>query len=238
MDQTLDPKARPGRAPEGLADRVYRELLAQIIAGQWREGDRLSTEQALAEQFNTSRPTVREALSRLRADGIVTSRQGAGTFVVRRPDPDLPRFMPLESMSDLRRVLEFRAVVESGAAALAAVAADDTDLERLRGALQRLEQAVQAQTLGVDEDFEFHLAVAQATHNRFFVSVIASIQPHMEFGMNLLRNFSLHRTSERVVRVQSEHGDIVKAIAARDPAAAERAMRTHLENTRQRMFGN
>ena len=115
MDQTLDPKARPGRAPEGLADRVYRELLAQIIAGQWREGDRLSTEQALAEQFNTSRPTVREALSRLRADGIVTSRQGAGTFVVRRPDPDLPRFMPLESMSDLRRVLEFRAVVESGA---------------------------------------------------------------------------------------------------------------------------
>ena len=146
--------------------------------------------------------------------------------------------MPLESMSDLRRVLEFRAVVESGAAALAAVAADDTDLERLRGALQRLEQAVQARTLGVDEDFEFHLAVAQATHNRFFVSVIASIQPHMEFGMNLLRNFSLHRTSERVVRVQSEHGDIVKAIAARDPAGAEQAMRTHLENTRQRMFGN
>ena len=108
MDYLPAPRPRPGRTPEGLADRVYRELLAQIIDGNLREGDRLSTEQALAEQFSTSRPTVREARSRRRADGIVTSRQGAGTFVVRRPDPDVTRFMPLESMSDVRRVLEFR----------------------------------------------------------------------------------------------------------------------------------
>lgn len=238
MDYLPDPRPRSGRTPEGLADRVYRELLAQIIDGNLREGDRLSTEQALAEQFNTSRPTVREALSRLRADGIVTSRQGAGTFVVRRPDPDVTRFMPLESMSDVRRVLEFRIVVESGAAALAATVADDADLQRIRAALQRLEAAVQARALGVEEDFELHLAVAQATHNQFFVSVIASIQPHMEFGMNLLRNFSLHRTDERMARVQSEHGDIVEAIAARDADAAGRAMRLHLENSRQRMFGS
>jgi DNA-binding FadR family transcriptional regulator len=238
MDYLPDPRPRSGRTPEGLADRVYRELLAQIIDGNLREGDRLSTEQALAEQFNTSRPTVREALSRLRADGIVTSRQGAGTFVVRRPDPDVTRFMPLESMSDVRRVLEFRIVVESGAAALAATVADDADLQRIRAALQRLEAAVQARALGVEEDFELHLAVAQATHNQFFVSVIASIQPHMEFGMNLLRNFSLHRTDERMARVQSEHGDIVEAIAARDADAAGRAMRLHLENGRQRMFGS
>ena len=238
MDYLPDPRPRSGRTPEGLADRVYRELLAQIIDGNLREGDRLSTEQALAEQFNTSRPTVREALSRLRADGIVTSRQGAGTFVVRRPDPDVTRFMPLESMSDVRRVLEFRIVVESGAAALAATVADDADLQRIRAALQRLETAVQARALGVEEDFELHLAVAQATHNQFFVSVIASIQPHMEFGMNLLRNFSLHRTDERIARVQSEHGDIVEAIAARDADAAGRAMRLHLENSRQRMFGS
>lgn len=238
MDYLPDPRPRSGRTPEGLADRVYRELLAQIIDGNLREGDRLSTEQALAEQFNTSRPTVREALSRLRADGIVTSRQGAGTFVVRRPDPDVTRFMPLESMSDVRRVLEFRIVVESGAAALAATVADDADLQRIRAALQRLEAAVQARALGVEEDFELHLAVAQATHNQFFVSVIASIQPHMEFGMNLLRNFSLHRTDERMARVQSEHGDIVAAIAARDADAAGRAMRLHLENSRQRMFGS
>jgi len=97
--------------PKGLVDQVYRSLLELIMQGDLNEGDKLSTEQALAEQFKTSRPTVREALARLRSDGIIASRQGAGTFVTRRPDPDLPRFMPLESLSDVRRCLDFRIVV-------------------------------------------------------------------------------------------------------------------------------
>ena len=129
--------------PKGLVDQVYRGLLELIMQGDLKEGDKLSTEQALAEQFKTSRPTVREALSRLRSDGIVASRQGAGTFVTRRPDPDLPRFMPLESLSDVRRCLDFRIVVECGAAALAAVMADDEDVARIEQALTRLEQAVE-----------------------------------------------------------------------------------------------
>ena len=127
------------RATEGLADRVYRELLALIIQGDLQEGDRLSTEQAIADQFKTSRPTVREALSRLRADGIIASRQGAGTFVTRRPDPDLPRFMPLESLSDVRRCLEFRIVIEGGAAALAAEMADEADLAQIQAELALLQ---------------------------------------------------------------------------------------------------
>lgn len=226
------------RAAKGLVDQVYKGLLELIIQGDLKEGDKLSTEQTLAEQFKTSRPTVREALSRLRSDGIIASRQGAGTFVTRRPDPDLPRFMPLESLSDVRRCLEFRIVVESGAAALAAVMADEADLARIQEALRRLEQAVATSALGVDEDFGFHLAVAHASKNQFFVSVLASIEQHMEFGMNLMRNLSLSKSTERLHRVQAEHGDVVQAILARDPVAAEAAMRRHLEQTRLRMFGS
>jgi len=226
------------RTTEGLADRVYRDLLAQIIQGDLKEGDKLATEQALSEQFGTSRPTVREALSRLRADGIVTSRQGAGTFVARRPDPDLPRFMPLESLSDVRRVLEFRTVIESGAAALAAEIADAQDLAHIKEALARLDAAVANRTLGADEDFAFHMAIAHATKNPFFVSVIASIQQHMRFGMNLMRSFTLTRSDERILRVQSEHAELARAILARDSKAAGEAMRHHLDNTRQRLFGS
>jgi DNA-binding FadR family transcriptional regulator len=226
------------RVTEGLADRIYRELLSMIIQGDLKKGDKLSTEQTLAEQFNTSRPTVREALSRLRAEGIVTSRQGAGTFVAKQPDPDLPRFMPLESLSDVRQCIEFRIVVESAAAALAAVMADENDLQHIQQALDRLEHAVETSQLGVDEDFDFHVSIAQASKNQFFVSVMASIQPHLEFGMNLMRNLSLHKSSERLHRVQSEHRTVLQAIRSRDPQAAERAMREHLENTRLRMFGN
>jgi DNA-binding FadR family transcriptional regulator len=104
----------------GLVDRVYREILGSIVAGEFKEGDQLPTEQALTLRFAASRPTIREALSRLRADGITSTRRGAGTFVTRRPDPDLPRFAPLETLSDLQRCFDFRIVVESGAAALAA----------------------------------------------------------------------------------------------------------------------
>jgi GntR family transcriptional repressor for pyruvate dehydrogenase complex len=226
------------RHTEGLADRVYRELLAMIIQGDLQEGDRLSTEQTLAEQFKTSRPTVREALSRLRADGIITSRQGAGTFVTRRPDPDLPRFMPLESLSDVRRCLEFRIVIEGGAAALAADMADEADLAQIQQALASLQTAVASQTLGVQEDFDFHMAIARASKNHFFVSVIASIQQHVVFGMNLLRNFSLSKSHDRLLGVQAEHVAVVQAIQQRDSAAAGAAMRRHLENTRLRMFGS
>lgn len=227
-----------GLPGQGRADRVYRGLLARIVEGELKEGDRLATEQVLAQTYQTSRPTVREALSRLRADGIVTSRQGSGTFVARRPDPDMPRFIPLESLSDVRRCLEFRAVVEAGAAALAAERAEEADLQRLREALARLEQAVAARAIGVDEDFGFHLAVAQASRNPFFISVIAHVRSHMEFGMNLLRNLSLGKTAERIARVQSEHGAVLSAIEARDPQLAHEAMRRHLLNTRQRMFGD
>lgn len=226
------------RNPEGLADRVYRELLATIIQGDLQEGDRLSTEQTLSEQFKASRPTVREALSRLRADGIITSRQGAGTFVTRRPDPDLPRFMPLESLSDVRRCIEFRIVIEGGAAALAAEMADEADLALIQQELARLQAAVNHQVLGVEEDYDFHMAIARASKNQFFVSVIASIRQQVVFGMNLLRNFSLSKSQERLLSVQAEHVAVVEAILQRDSAAAEAAMRSHLQNTRSRMFGS
>ena len=99
----------------GLVDRVYREILGAIMSGEFAEGDKLPTELALTERFTASRPTIREALSRLRADGITSTRQGSGTVVKRRPDPDLPRFAPLETLSDLQRCYDFRIVVESGA---------------------------------------------------------------------------------------------------------------------------
>ena len=226
------------RNPEGLADRVYRELLALIIQGDLQEGDRLSTEQTLSEQFKTSRPTVREALSRLRADGIITSRQGAGTFVTRRPDPDLPRFMPLESLSDVRRCIEFRIVIEGGAAALAAEMGDEADLSLIQHELARLQAAVNSHVLGAEEDYDFHMAIARASKNQFFVSVIASIRQQVEFGMNLMRNFSLSKSHERLLGVQAEHVAVVEAIVQRDSVAAEAAMRRHLQNTRSRMFGS
>ena len=227
--------ANPGT---GLVDRVYREILGSIMEGEFREGDKLPTELALTERFTASRPTIREALSRLRSDGITSTRQGSGTFVTRRPDPDLPRFTPLETISDVQRCFAFRIVVESGAAALAATMASEADLAEVVRCYERLDAVITDQAVGANEDFDFHLAVARASGNQFFISAIASMQAQVLASMGLMRNLSLHKSVERQKLVQAEHEVLLAALKRRDAAGAQAAMRRHLENARSRMFGS
>jgi DNA-binding FadR family transcriptional regulator len=222
----------------GLADRIYSEILNSIIEGEFKEGERLLTEHALAERFATSRPTVREALARLRADGIIVTRRGSGTTVGRRPDPDVRRFAPLETLSDIRRCYEFRVVTEAGAAALAASKADEADIAAIQHAWDDLERIIETQGIGAKDDFAFHLAIARASKNQFFITVMSFIEEQVVFSMNLSRNLSLVKTIERQRLVQAEHLEVLEAIRARDPERAGRAMRAHLENALDRMFGS
>ncbi|CDY75351.1 transcriptional regulator, GntR family protein [Caballeronia glathei] len=226
------------RKSSGLADRIYSDILNSIMEGEFKEGDRLLTEHALAERFATSRPTVREALARLRADGIIVTRRGSGTTVGRRPDPDVRRFAPLETLSDIRRCYEFRVVTEAGAAELAALKADDSDILAIQQAFDELERVVETQGIGAKDDFAFHLAIARASKNQFFITVLSFIEEQVVFSMNLSRNLSLVKTIERQRLVQAEHLEVLEAIRARDPARAGRAMRAHLENALDRMFGS
>ncbi|SAK89394.1 FadR/GntR family transcriptional regulator [Caballeronia ptereochthonis] len=228
------------RKASGLADRIYSDILNSIMEGEFKEGDRLLTEHALAERFATSRPTVREALARLRADGIIVTRRGSGTIVGRRPDPDVRRrFAPLETLSDIRRCYEFRVVMESGAAELAAVKAEEEDVRAIQDAWDRLERIVEAQQgIGAQDDFAFHLAVARASRNQFFITMLSSIEEQIVFSMNLSRNLSLVKTLERQRLVQREHLAVLEAIRSRDSVRAGRAMKAHLENALERMFGD
>jgi DNA-binding FadR family transcriptional regulator len=83
-------------------------------------GDRLPSESRLCEVFGVSRPVVREAISRLQADGLVVTRHGAGTFVAKRPREEFLRLAPIGSLADLMRCYEYRIALEGEAASLAA----------------------------------------------------------------------------------------------------------------------
>jgi DNA-binding FadR family transcriptional regulator len=221
----------------GMPGRVYSDILNRIIEGEYQEGDRLPSEHTLAERFETSRPTVREALAQLRADGIIATRQGSGTTVRRRPDPDLRRFAPLETLSDIRRCYEFRVMTEVGGASLAALKADAADLENIEHAWESLQQVIETEGIGVRDDFAFHLAVARASKNQFFITALSFIREQIEFSMDLSRKLSLAKSIERQRVVQQEHLAVLDAIRRRDPDAAEQAMRAHLENAMERMVG-
>jgi DNA-binding FadR family transcriptional regulator len=219
-----------------LSAGIYQRIFELIVAGEFAVNARLPSETDLAQRFGASRPVVREALARLRDDGIVVSRQGSGSYVKRRPDTAVLRFVPVGSIADIQRCFEFRVGLEGAAAALAAERRDDDDLMAIQSAFDALESCIRDGKLGVDADEQFHIAIAKATHNDYYVSVQTSLHPHIAVGMNLARNLSLLRTAERLRAVQDEHRAIVDAIAARAADAARTAMQSHIDNARRRMF--
>ena len=229
---------KPSLSPSAprLADGVYEAVLERIASGDYPQGGRLPSEVELAASFGASRPVVRVALARLRADGLIASRQGSGSYVLRRPDSSVSRFVSLGSITDIQRCYEFREEVESAAAAFAAQRRDEADLARIDAAFAEMDRCNAEGRLGVEPDGAFHRAIAQASRNPFFVETLAHLARQVAFGMNLSRNLSLLKPADRLARVQAEHRAIVAAIRAGDTEAAREAMRVHVASARARMF--
>lgn len=224
------------RREPSLSDQVYDRLLADIVEGRYPLQSRLPPEEALAQTCGVSRPVLRAALARLRDDGMIASRRGSGSYVVRRPDQSVMRFVPLGSITDIQRCYEFRADVESAAAAWAARRRDTSDLEALDLAHQQMEASYRQQALGVDADQLLHRSIARATKNPFFLTVLESLAPQIAFGMQLSRSLTLQAAPERQGLVQAEHEAIIKAIRDQNPEAAAAAMRRHITAAQDRMF--
>ncbi|WP_417247135.1 FadR/GntR family transcriptional regulator [Celeribacter sp.] len=219
-----------------LADQVYDQLLVKILEEEYPVHSRLPAEDVLAQNFGVSRPIVRAALSRLRDDGIVQSRRGSGSYVLRRPDRQLISFVPLESISDVQRCYEFRIDVEGAAAAWAAERRDDDDLAAMEEAYRVMERAYQENELAVDADQRLHLAVARASKNPFFSSVLESLSEQIAFGVKLSRSLTLLDTPTRQELVLAEHRDVLDAIRKRQPEVASATMRYHITAAKDRMF--
>ena len=230
----------PPKRPQGTnrVDQVYAGIIEAMSNGDYPENSRLPTETELAEHYEVSRPTVREALSRLRLDGLVASRRGSGSYVLRRPDRNIKRFAPIESIADVQRCFAFRIALESTGASLAAESRTQRDLDDLSNTFDSMERARanDENELFLDNDLQFHLAIARASQNIFFVTALELIVEQMRVGMKLALNLSLER--ERVWRemVQIEHRDIMIAIEKGSGVDAAEAMRYHLANARRRLF--
>lgn len=230
--------SEPARPQAGLklSDLAYARIAAGIGGGDYPVGSKLPTENALAELLSVSRPVVREALSRLRDDGLVASRRGSGTVVRRAPIEGERRLSPLSSIADMRRCLEFRLSLESEIAYHAAAALTADSERAILSALSRLEAQLPSGEIDIDDDFAFHAAVARASGNRFFAATLLSMRDPVTSGMNITRHFALLRTRERLAALHGEHVRIADSIRARDPEAARAAMRTHLANAIARAF--
>jgi len=222
--------------PVKLADRVYEQILEQIVGGQYREGARLPSEAQLATAFSVSRPIVRDALARLNADGVILSRHGSGSYVQRRPHREILHLAPIGGMADLRRCFEFRIALEGEAAFLAAARRTESDLDAMAQALTALEAEIANAETGSEADIQFHNAIAAASRNMLFESTMETLAAHTFAGMHLGRKLSLRRSHKRLRLVQIEHSRIVEAIRAEDAEGARAAMRAHIEAARARVL--
>jgi DNA-binding FadR family transcriptional regulator len=190
----------------------------------------------MAEAYAVSRPVVREALSRLRADGMIVSRHGSGSYVQRKPSKALLSLAPIGGMADLMRCYEFRIALEGEAASLAAARRTNADLKAISDAFQAMSRAVKAGELGAEADIEFHNAIAAATKNKVFESAMDALAAHTLQGITVTRNLSLRIGRRRLETVQAEHKLILEAIREGNPDDARDAMRNHIDNARNRIL--
>src|SRR5690606_7918288 len=226
---TKDPKY-------ALSELAYQRILASVIEGRFPVGSKLPAETDLARELGICRPVLRAALVRLRADGILASRQGSGNFVIRQPHQTVLRFAPLSRLTDIQDCFKFRIGIEGEAAYFAALNHDARDLAAIDVAFEELEVAAETGHVGVDADFRFHLRIAQASGNPYFVSALDAIREQIVFGISLTRRLSLRRSLTRLRQVQDEHHAIRETIRRREVDHARTMMREHLEKARRRVY--
>ncbi|MDZ5459889.1 FadR/GntR family transcriptional regulator, partial [Azohydromonas lata] len=233
--------ALPARVEEGggtLVERLHAHVLESILNGAFAPGTRLPTEAELAVRFGVSRATVREALSRLRSEGLIETRRGSGSHVAAMSpaQPQAALLPTVASLADVERYYAFRDCMEAGAAAAAAEHRNAEDVLALRLAFDDLQACLQAGRPAADEDARFHAAIAHATHNPFFITAMQGLVVPIRQYMD---RFNVARDQASPARVQAaldEHRAILDAIAQRAASQAAQAMRQHVFNARQRLF--
>ncbi|HEX7076132.1 MAG TPA: FadR/GntR family transcriptional regulator [Hyphomicrobiaceae bacterium] len=222
--------------PSGLPDEIAKLLRNEILKGTLKPGDKLPSEQQLCRMFGVSRPVVREAISRLKYDGVLESFQGRGVFV--RGDGSGPSFRidepNLADQSELAHIIELLVAIEGAATGLAAARRSQQELEAIKRALNAMARAIDEGLNGVDEDVAFHRTIVEATRNPFFIALVAFLESRVR---NLIRaaRTNTARYEGLAYKVQEEHEAIYEAIAAGDPDAAKAAAERHLRNAAARL---
>lgn len=215
-----------------LSDTITDQIENLIAGGKLKPGDRLPAERDLAQQLDVSRPSLREALLILESRGLLQARRGGGFSVTDVTAPTITD--PLvhllqrhpETVDD---ILELRHGLECVAAEFAALRATEADGKRLReivSAMKRRRGQVDPLE-DTDRDVDFHMAVAEASHNVALVHVMRGIFNLMRINMLRSREALCHQ-AENVALLDEQHAQIAKAIAARDPEAARAAANIHL----------
>jgi GntR family transcriptional regulator, transcriptional repressor for pyruvate dehydrogenase complex len=224
------------------AKKVYEQVADSLIelirTGELKPGDKLDSVEKLAKSFEVGSSTIREALSGLRTMGLVEMRHGEGTYV---NSFDPTKFqLPVTSaflmkLEDVKELYEVRKILEIGTAAQAASVREEEDLLAIEKALIVMEHADGNEELASIADLDFHVAIANATHNKLLMNLMSSVSALTSETIQETRKVLLY-SENQVEDLQIEHRRIFEAIKMKQPEQARQAMLEHLQNVQDRLF--
>lgn len=217
---------------EEVAETIYE----MIRTGQVKPGEKLESVERLAENFQVGRSAIREALTSLRAMGLVEMRQGEGTFI-KEFETDQISF-PLSTAilmnkDDIKNLLEVREIIELGTASAAAQKRLDHHLIIMEKVLDEMKGSSGNEELGEEADLQFHLAIAESAQNPLLLNLMNQVSGMMVETMKETRRVWIYSKQTTVEQLTDEHYAIYKAIKDGDEQKARNYMRIHLGNVKK-----
>jgi len=216
------------REKKTVSDVIFEDLKDRIVAGEWKPGEKIPSENRLCQLSGASRVSVRAAIQRLSSLGLVESKQGGGTYVCELSgEQHLNSVIPYFALSQPDRIsmFEFRRIIEVEGAALAAERADSEQIAAMHTATRRMAEATTTEEI-TRYDLEFHHLIMQGSRNSILIKVF-----------EVLRDTYSALLRENVARLGSTgapyHQMITMAIEFRDADLARQLMTKHLNNTIQ-----
>lgn len=217
-----------------LSDAIVSHIETQIVEGALKPGDRLPPEREFAEQLGVSRPSLREAMLKLEARGLVHARRGGGYFVADVTAPTLtdPLVHLLQGHPPAAYdILELRQALEEKAAFLAAQRRTAADLRLLQARFNAIVTADKRRgdaLADAETDLEFHLAIAEASHNVALIHVTHGLFNLLRSSTYRFRVLVFGRPDNGERRLNEQHRAIYEAVKGGHPEAARDAVRVHL----------
>ncbi|WP_419730447.1 FadR/GntR family transcriptional regulator [Lichenicola sp.] len=219
---------------QNRTDQLERILRERIQGGILAVGTKLPSEQAMSAEFQVSRTVVREAVARLRSDGMLETRKGAPTRVRAAAQLAETLSMP-QSVEGLLGFLEVRRSIEGEMAALAAARRTEAQCRLIEVALLAIDQSTRDGGSGVQQDLDFHLAIGAATSNAYWQQFVHLFAEPIRSAIGVTRANEARRR-DFAAAVADEHRQIYDAIRARDADLARAAVHLHITNAGQRII--
>ncbi|PZE20545.1 FadR/GntR family transcriptional regulator [Paenibacillus xerothermodurans] len=214
---------------EIIADELQRMIQTERL----KPGQKIDTIENLAAQYRVGRSTIREALSYLKAHGLIESKQGGGTYVAANALHSTLEQMKSANQEDLCKLMQMREIVEVGGVELAARYRTEADIADLSRSLQQMEDAIGNEEISQLHDANFHLSIARASQNPYLRTMMEGLSASLRDMMQASRRLWLRQVTQTPHLLVEEHKAIYEAIVQQDVRQASRMMKQHLEQVMQ-----